>query len=117
MSKFMAMGMDLQSVIKATTQNAAKEIKREDLGSLSVGSVADVAVFNIREGKFGFFDYTGYKMDATKKLETELTIRAGKVVYNLNGINTPLVVDGREGIDRGNEERAARNEKRGKFSK
>lgn len=95
MSKFMAMGMDLESVIKATTQNAAKEIKREDLGTLSVGSIADVAVFNIREGKFGFFDYTGFKMDATKKLETELTIRAGKVVYNLNGINTPLVVDGR----------------------
>lgn len=95
MSKFMAMGMSLQSVIKATTQNAAKEIKREDLGTLSIGSVADVAIFNIREGKFGFFDYTGYKMDASKKLETELTIRAGKVVYNLNGINTPLVVDGR----------------------
>lgn len=95
MSKFMAMGMDLPSVIKAATVNPAKEINREDLGTLSVGSEADIAIFNIREGKFGFFDYTGFKMDATKKLETEMTIRAGRVVYNLNGINTPLVVDGR----------------------
>lgn len=92
MSKFIAMGMDLPAVIKATTQNPAKEINREDLGTLSVGSIADVAVFNMREGKFGFWDYTGYKMDATKKLESELTIRAGKVVYNLNGITTPVVL-------------------------
>lgn len=92
MSKFMALGMDLPAVIKATTSNPAKEIKREDLGTLSVGSIADVAVFNIREGKFGFFDYTGYKMDGTKKLECELTIRNGKVVYNLNGITTPVVL-------------------------
>ncbi|WP_411273617.1 amidohydrolase/deacetylase family metallohydrolase [Daejeonella sp.] len=91
MSKFIAMGMDLPSVIKATTQNPAKEINREDLGTLSVGSIADVSVFNMREGKFGFWDHTGYKMDATKKLECELTLRAGKVVYNLNGITTPVV--------------------------
>jgi len=92
MSKFIAMGMDLPAVIKATTQNPAKEINREDLGTLSVGSIADVSVFNMREGKFGFWDYTGYKMDATKKLECELTVRDGKVVYNLNGITTPVVV-------------------------
>ena len=92
MSKFMALGMDLPAVIKATTSNPAREIKREDLGSLSVGSIADVAIFNIRQGKFGFFDYTGYKMGGTKKLECELTIRNGKVVYNLNGITKPVVL-------------------------
>ncbi len=95
MSKFIAMGMDLPAVIKATTENPAKEINRTDLGSLTVGSIADVAVFNMREGKFGFWDYTGFKMDATKKLECELTLRAGKVVYNLNGITNPVVVDTR----------------------
>ncbi len=92
MSKFMALGMDLPAVIRATTSNPAREIKREDLGSLSVGSIADVAIFNVREGKFGFFDYTGYKMEGTKKLECELTIRNGKVVYNLNGITNPVVL-------------------------
>lgn len=92
MSRFLAMGMDLPAVIKATTLNPAKEIKREDLGTLSVGSIADLSVFNMREGKFGFFDYTGYKINASKKLECELTIRAGKIVYNLNGISDPVII-------------------------
>ena len=92
MSKFLAMGMDLQSVIKATTSTAAMVIKREELGNLSVGSDADVAILNIREGKFGFWDYTGNKIEGTKKLECEMTIRGGKIVYDLNGIATPVVV-------------------------
>lgn len=94
MSRFLAMGMDLPSVIKATTLNPAKEIKREDLGTLSLGSVADISIFNIREGKFGLFDYTGYRIDASKKLECEMTVRAGKIVYNLNGISDPVVLNG-----------------------
>jgi dihydroorotase len=92
MSKFLAMGMDLKSVIRASTSNPATEIKREDLGNLSVGAEADVAVLNLREGKFGLFDYTGYKIQTDKKLECELTLRAGKVVYDLNGIVEPMVV-------------------------
>jgi dihydroorotase len=54
MSKFLAMGMDLKSVIQASTANPAMEIKREELGNLSVGAEADVAILNVREGKFGF---------------------------------------------------------------
>ena len=92
MSKFLAMGMDLASVVKASTWNPAREIKREDLGNLSVGTEADVAILNLREGTFGFFDYTGYKIEGTKKLECEMTIRGGKIVYDLNGIANPVVV-------------------------
>ena len=90
MTKFLAMGMPLHDVIQASTSNPAKEIKHEELGNLSVGSDADVAVLSIREGKFGLFDYTGYKMQTNKKLECELTIRAGKIVYDLNGIASPI---------------------------
>ncbi|CAN5884507.1 amidohydrolase/deacetylase family metallohydrolase [soil metagenome] len=89
MSKFMAMGMDVPSVIKASTWTPAQVIKREDLGHLSVGAVADVAVLNVRDGNFGLFDYTGYKIEAKQKLECELTLRAGRVVYDLNGIALP----------------------------
>ena len=91
MSKFMAMGMDLSSVIRAATWNPAQEIKRVDLGTLSVGSVADIAILNVREGKFGYFDYTGVKIDSDKKLECEMTVRAGKIVYDLNGIANPVI--------------------------
>jgi len=91
MSKFLNMGMDLKSIIRATTWNPAREIKHEELGNLSVGSDADVTILNVREGKFGFFDYTGYKIEGNKKLECEMTIRGGKIVYDLNGIANPVV--------------------------
>jgi dihydroorotase len=90
MSKFLAMGMPLHDVIQASTSNPAKEIKHEELGTLTTGAGADVAILSIRDGKFGYFDYTGYKMNATQKFECELTIRAGKIVYDLNGIATPV---------------------------
>lgn len=86
MSKFHQMGMDLPSVIKAATWSAAVVIQREELGHLSVGAGADVAILRLREGDFGFFDYTGYKVKGTKKLECEMTIREGRIVYDLNGI-------------------------------
>jgi dihydroorotase len=92
MSKFLAMGMDLPGVIKASTWNPAQEIKREDLGHLSTGAEADVAILAVRDGKFGFFDYTGTKIEGTKKLECEMTIRGGKIVYDLNGIADPVFV-------------------------
>lgn len=91
MSKFLVMGMDLQAIVKASTWNAASVIKRPDLGTLSVGSDADVAILNIREGKFGFWDYTGYKIEGARKFECEMTIRGGRIVYDLNGIVSPVV--------------------------
>ncbi len=91
MSKFLAIGMPLNEVIRAATWNPAQEIKREDLGHLSAGAEADIAILNLRAGKFGLFDYTGYKIDAGKKFECEMTIRAGKIVYDLNGIANPIV--------------------------
>src|SRR5688572_15384435 len=86
MSKFVAMGMNLQQVIKASTWNPAQVINREELGNLSVGSIADIAILNMRQGKFGLFDYTGKKLESNMKLECEMTIKGGKIVYDLNGI-------------------------------
>ena len=91
MSKFMKMGMGMNAVIKASTWNPAVAIKREDLGNLSVGSPADIAIFTDRKGQFGFFDYTGYKQEADHKLECEMTIRDGQIVYDLNGIASPVI--------------------------
>ncbi|SOD92959.1 amidohydrolase/deacetylase family metallohydrolase [Spirosoma fluviale] len=86
MSKFVAMGEDIPSVIKASTWTPAQVIKRENLGHLSVGAIADVAIFSMRQGTFGFYDKTGYKMMGKQKFECEMTIKGGKVVYDLNGI-------------------------------
>ncbi|MBS1664026.1 MAG: amidohydrolase/deacetylase family metallohydrolase [Bacteroidetes bacterium] len=91
MSKFMAMGMDLESVVATTTWNPAREIKHEELGNLSVGGIADVAILGLRKGRFGFFDYVGTKIEGNQKLECEMTIRDGKIVYDLNGIANPII--------------------------
>ena len=90
LSKFLNMGMSVQEVIARSTSAPANVIKRPDLGNLSVGSDADVAVFNVRKGDFGFLDVRGTKLKGTQKLEAELTIRAGKIVWDLNGISAPL---------------------------
>jgi dihydroorotase len=86
LSKFMAMGLTLQDVILRSTWNPAKVINRPELGNLSVGTVADVAVFSLRKGDFGFTDVRAKKLKSTQKLETELTLRAGRVVWDLNGL-------------------------------
>lgn len=90
MSKFINMNMPLHEVIATVTWNPAKIINRTDLGHLSVGAVADVTIMNLRKGDFGFIDTRGKKMKGDKKLECELTIKDGKVVYDLNGISASL---------------------------
>ncbi len=92
MSKFLLMGMPLNEVIKASTWAPAQVIKREELGNLSAGSIADVAILNLRQGNFGFYDKTGYKIEGNKKFECEMTIKGGKIVYDLNGIANPIYV-------------------------
>ena len=87
MSKFLNMDMPMDQVIAATTWNPAKIIKRTDLGHLSEGAVADVTLLNLRNGDFGFIDTKGKKMKGDQRLECELTLKDGKVVYDLNGIS------------------------------
>ena len=86
MSKFLNIGMELQDVIYRATWNAAQSIRRNDLGNLSVGAEADVAVLSMRTGKFGFTDTRGNRLDGDRRLKAELTIRAGRIVYDNNGI-------------------------------
>jgi dihydroorotase len=90
MSKFLNLGMDLQEVIAKSTWRPAQYIQRPDLGHLSEGAVADVAVLNLKEGNFGFVDVYGTRYDGSQKLEAELTVRAGEVVWDLNGMSAPL---------------------------
>jgi dihydroorotase len=92
MSLFMAMGMELKDVVTATTWNSAKIIKRDELGNLSPGSCADVAIFNLHNGKFGFYDRDGQRIEGNNRLDCEVTIREGKVVYDLNGIARPIII-------------------------
>jgi dihydroorotase len=86
MSKFLNMDMPMNELIAIVTWHPAQIIKRTELGHLSVGAVADVAILNRREGDFGFIDTTGKRMKGNQKLECELTVRDGNIVYDLNGL-------------------------------
>jgi dihydroorotase len=89
MSKFLALGLPLEDVIRRSTWNPAHEIKQDGLGHLTVGAVADVAVLRLENGSFGFVDSFGARLRARQRLACELTLRDGKVVYDLNGIARP----------------------------
>ncbi|MDO8994713.1 MAG: amidohydrolase/deacetylase family metallohydrolase, partial [Daejeonella sp.] len=86
LSTLLAIGMDIPSVIARSTWAPAQAIKREELGNLSVGAIADVTVLSIRTGKFGFRDADGNRIEGKQRLECEMTIKGGKVVYELNSI-------------------------------
>lgn len=86
MSKYMNMGMTVQDIIFRATWNSANSIKRPDLGQLSEGAEADLALLSIRKGNFGFVDASGKKLNGDRKFEAEMTIRAGKIVWDQNGL-------------------------------
>ena len=88
--KILANGVSLKEVVAEMTSHPAHEIKHEELGNLTAGSIADVAVLRVEKGKFGFTDMLNTRLDGTQKLICELTIKDGKIVYDLNGISTDL---------------------------
>ena len=88
MSKMLACGMPLVDVIRASTVAPAAQLKHTELGTLGVGSDADIAVLALNEGDFGFTDNgpTGNRvMKARQRLTAELTIAQGNVVWDANG--------------------------------
>jgi len=89
MSKCLYLGLTMPEVIEASTWKPAQVIQKPELGHLTPGAEADVAVINMQEGDFGFVDVRGWKIKAKQNLVCELTLRAGRVVWDLNGISSP----------------------------
>ena len=85
MSKILILGVPLADVIKMSTWNPAQQIQRPDLGHLTEGAAADVAVLRLMKGDFGFLDVRSARFRGNQKLECELTLRDGRVVWDLNG--------------------------------
>lgn len=86
LSIHLAMGMDIPGVIERSTWRPAQAIKRTELGHLSEGAIADIAILSVRNGKFGFRDIAGNRHEGTQKLECEMTLKDGKIMYDLNAI-------------------------------
>ena len=90
MSKLLCMGMPLREVIYRSTVTPAREIGHSELGTLSVGAEADIAVLQVQAGEFGYVDCGWARMLGDRKLNCEMTLRAGEIVYDVNGRATPL---------------------------
>ncbi|MBY0507979.1 MAG: amidohydrolase/deacetylase family metallohydrolase [Bryobacteraceae bacterium] len=89
MSKMLSLGMPLEKVIRASTWNPAVEINRLDLGHLTVGAEADVAVLRLDQGQFGFLDSAGARREGNQRLTAEMTLRRGLPLWDLNGRAAP----------------------------
>ncbi len=84
MSKFLAMGMPLADVVHRATWNPARIVNHPELGHLSPGAVADIAVWRLDEGSFGFGDTGGGRMTGNRRLFCEMTLKDGAIVWDWN---------------------------------
>ena len=87
MSKFLALGLPFDEIVRKTTWNAALAIRQDQLGHLGAGANADVAVWRIERGSFGFVDGPGTRLNGSQRVAAELTLRNGRVVYDLDGLS------------------------------
>jgi dihydroorotase len=87
MSKFLAMGVPLDDVIRRSTVNPANEIRRPELGTLSVGRDADIAVLDLMKGHFSYIDCGVARMDGNVQLQARMTVRAGRISYDPSGLS------------------------------
>jgi len=89
MSIFLTRGITPEQIIERVTSNAARAIKRPQLGTLSEGSVADIAVLEVQQGKFGFLDSARTRLAATRRFRCLLTVRNGVIVWDSDGLSIP----------------------------
>ena len=89
MSKFLAIGMPIAEVIARSTWEPAKWINHTELGTLTPGALADIAVLEFQDRPAGLSDSgpTGYRiMKAEGRLITQLTIKDGAVQFDYDGL-------------------------------
>jgi dihydroorotase len=83
LSKFLILGISLEEVIRrATTSPAGVFNFPAGTGTLKPGATADVAVFEMREGKWEFTDSQREKRTGNRKLIPVATVKAGRVYGN-----------------------------------
>jgi dihydroorotase len=81
MSKFLALGLPLATVVGMATARPAEVLGREGhLGTLKPGAEADIAVFDVEEGAFTFYDVRGQSRVGRTRLRPHTVIKGGVIV-------------------------------------
>jgi dihydroorotase len=80
MSKMLALGLNLNEVIEMSTRIPARALFQEkELGSLAVGTVADVVISEVQQGSFVYLDVLHEERSAKEKFSPETVIYSGNI--------------------------------------
>jgi dihydroorotase len=88
LSKLLNMGVPLDQLVERVTVRPARAIKRPELATLREGGVADIAIIELQQGRFGFLDSGNARLRGDRRLRAVMTIRAGSVVWDSDGLST-----------------------------
>lgn len=82
-SKFMALGMDIDSAIERVTVRPSQVFDfGVRIGTLRPGSAADIGIFELQEGRFEFVDGSGAKRVGRQKLVNHAAVCRGQLFVN-----------------------------------
>lgn len=81
-SKYLNMGLSISQIIEKASYNPAKLLNMDnEIGSLSKGYCADIAVIKETEKDIIFEDWQGGKLEGKKLLKNMMTIKDGEIVF------------------------------------
>jgi dihydroorotase len=78
MSKFLCLGLDLPTVVKLSTENAAHALKRPELGTLKPGSPGDATILSVDEGEFDYVDVVGEHLRGDRRIVSRGVVIGGR---------------------------------------
>ncbi|MBZ0059523.1 MULTISPECIES: metallo-dependent hydrolase [unclassified Leclercia] len=82
MSKYLNMGMSFFDVVRAVTHTPARLMKmHEQIGTLTPGALADIAIVKLRKEKIMFEDTKGAQLWGDHYIDNCATISNGQIVY------------------------------------
>ena len=80
LSKFFLLGVSVDKTLELATIKPARAFDYGlELGTLKLGSAADISILDLRDGEFEFVDATGSKRTGRQKLFATAAVRDGKL--------------------------------------
>lgn len=80
MTKFLALGMPLDEVIRAATETPARALRRPDLGTLAVGSAGDASLIALENHEIALEDVLGEMVNHPQRLVAKGMVLGGRWV-------------------------------------
>jgi len=81
LSKFMDFGMSLEQVLDTATIAPAKLIGMPQLGTLAVGTTADICIFKLKQKPVPYEDINGNHFTGNRVLVPQMTFKGGDCVF------------------------------------